>query len=101
MNEFLELFGGPIAVISSIIVTILLARRWKKDRNPHTRKTSSGFAVLEPRVSNMLYGAALLSNWLQYYYEFSKYRSLRVQLLSLLLTAIWCRAGLRVVCTIK
>ncbi|WP_148661233.1 hypothetical protein [Flavisolibacter tropicus] len=38
MNEFLELFGGPIAVLSSIIATILLARRWKNQRHGHTRK---------------------------------------------------------------
>lgn len=38
MNNFLELFGGPIAVISSIIICIILARRWRGSRHQITRK---------------------------------------------------------------
>ena len=38
MNKFLELFGGPIAVLSSIIMCIVVARRWKVSRNKRSRK---------------------------------------------------------------
>lgn len=48
MNQFLELFGGPIAVISSIVVAILLARRWQKERNPYTRKFLVGLLYWGP-----------------------------------------------------
>lgn len=48
MNEFLELFGGPIVVISSIIATILLARRWRKDRHPQSRKFLVGLLYWGP-----------------------------------------------------
>src|SRR5690348_9950830 len=48
MNEFLELFGGPIVVVSSIIATIFVARRWKRDRHPHTRKLLVGLLYWGP-----------------------------------------------------
>jgi hypothetical protein len=38
MNKFLELFGGPIALLSSITICIMLARRWKGDRAKSTRR---------------------------------------------------------------
>ena len=38
MNNFLELFGGPIALLSSIIMCIIVARRWKASRNNRSRK---------------------------------------------------------------
>jgi hypothetical protein len=37
MNEFLELFGGPIAVVSSIITTWIISKRWKTYRHSSTR----------------------------------------------------------------
>lgn len=38
MNEFLELFGGPIAVVSSIIATYFICKRWSTSRHSSTRK---------------------------------------------------------------
>lgn len=38
MNQFLELFGGPIAVFLSIIATIFVTLRWKADRDKNTRR---------------------------------------------------------------
>src|SRR3954470_16920299 len=38
MNEFLELFGGPIAVVSSIITTWIICKRWGSFRHSSTRK---------------------------------------------------------------
>jgi hypothetical protein len=48
MNEFLELFGGPIVVLSSIITCIILARRWKNNRHPSTRKFLVGLLYWGP-----------------------------------------------------
>jgi hypothetical protein len=38
MNQFFELFGGPIAVLLSILSTIVVSRRWKKYRGASTRR---------------------------------------------------------------
>jgi hypothetical protein len=38
MNEFLELFGGPIAVISSIITTWIISRCWRTIRHSSMSK---------------------------------------------------------------
>ena len=37
MNRFFELFGGPLAVLLSIIATIIISRKWKKYRSENTR----------------------------------------------------------------
>jgi hypothetical protein len=38
MNQFFELFGGPIAVLLSILSTIILSRRWKNHRSKNARR---------------------------------------------------------------
>lgn len=38
MNQFFELFGGPIAVFFSITATIFVTRRWKAGRAKNTRR---------------------------------------------------------------
>jgi hypothetical protein len=38
MNQFFELFGGPMAVLISILSTIVVSRRWKKYRADSTRR---------------------------------------------------------------
>jgi hypothetical protein len=38
MNHFFELFGGPIAVLLSIISTIVISRRWKQYRSKSSRR---------------------------------------------------------------
>jgi hypothetical protein len=37
MNRFFELFGGPVAVLLSVIATIIIGRRWKAYRAENTR----------------------------------------------------------------
>src|SRR6476469_405497 len=48
MNHFFELFGGPIAVLLSIISTIVVSRRWKPDRARNTRCILVGFLYWGP-----------------------------------------------------
>jgi hypothetical protein len=38
MKQFFEFFSGPVVLLSSIVICIVLARRWKADRNPLARK---------------------------------------------------------------
>lgn len=38
INDFFELFGGSIALASSIVACIVVNRRWKNDRHPGIRK---------------------------------------------------------------
>ena len=48
MNQFFELFGGPIAVLLSILSTIVLARRWKPYRSENTRGVLVAFLYWGP-----------------------------------------------------
>ncbi|MCC3160577.1 hypothetical protein LJ737_25290 [Hymenobacter sp. 15J16-1T3B] len=38
VTEFLELFGGPIALVSAVAFSNGVAYRWRTERNPLTRK---------------------------------------------------------------
>ena len=38
MDQFFELLSGPIALLGSIIACLVVTHRWKRDRNPATRK---------------------------------------------------------------
>ena len=48
MNQFFELFGGPIAVLLSILSTIVVSRRWKKYRSKNTRSMLVAFLYWGP-----------------------------------------------------
>jgi len=48
MNHFFELFGGPIAVLLSIVSTIIVSRRWKKVRAHNTRGVMVAFLYWGP-----------------------------------------------------
>jgi chromate transport protein ChrA len=48
MNPFFELFGGPIAVLLSIISTIVVSRRWKAGRSKITRGILVAFLYWGP-----------------------------------------------------
>jgi hypothetical protein len=48
MNRFFELFGGPIAVLLSILSTVIVSRRWKIYRSKNARRVPVAFLYWGP-----------------------------------------------------